>query len=1490
MNFHKTLKTLVVNGLGVFLLLISLQINGQICTPANTPSYAWPNHQIWFFGNGVIGDFTNATPTFTQLPVLDQYDPPTSYEGTATVSNEKGELIWATNGRRLWTTDGTMVHDGVTSGFTTGNEGAKVTGSAVQGILVVRHNLNPNVYHVFCTDDVIDDQDPTKDGLDHFTVDPKGAILSGPTSIQVGRTFEGLTATMHGNGVDIWVMAQDFTSGNYNAYLIDCGGLNLGESELNQDLGISFEGHASWTRGALEFSWDGSKMAQGHPTFWPQGDQEVSLYNFNNNTGLLSSAVHFSDDQLPHDNIYDIEFTADNSKLYFTNRDAQVGYFDISSGNANTMKNSKTIIKTLTTHSNGSESGIETAANGKIYINNVRESDLYVLDADGQGITAINVGSDLELTLGLPNMYIPPADSVKIQTPVGANDCSPINIETIWKCKSGSAENTLRYEDAYSLATTGANVCPSCVINSKTGDLTVPGPGTYEVHFKICELRDTLVFNVTSCTCDARVGDAVPICPGEKFNLDNIIEGASGKGIWTIDSVPTGSGVDALIDDKGVDTLFDVSNLKTKPGIYKVMFRVDDTCEDSVYIEVKTPPTVDITEIGPFCDDSIKTNVLAIPVLGGDVTNATWQYENFPSIPAGIPYDFDPAIAGPGVHRIKYTVDSLGCSGEDSIKVFVKERPHPEIKLAGPFCANVNAYQLELVDVAVDTGSWSGKADADGKFYPVTSLGGDHDVFYTISGLCGNDTTIKIHVDPVKDATITALMDTLKRCAFDPNPKFTVAQDGGSWVDNFDNPKLGVIQTATDVEFNLSALGVGLENEMFIYDQGAPCGDRDTIWITTTGKLNATITQVGPYCDSDGAVTLSVKDQGGVFSGNGVDPLTGVFTPKTAGVGIHTITYTITGNCGDVQTIDIEVLRTSDPLITNTVLNFCEDKGNELLTVAEVGGAWREVTPVSGGFTAGTSTFNTIDAGEGTFKIEYGFGGQCPALDTVTLNITALPVITITGQDTLCVDDAAVQIIASATPSTSTTWAGAVSSLGMFDPIGKLGDNKMFFEALNGICQAKDSLSVYVLPREDASIDPITKQCVLSAPVMLVPTSGNSKGIWLGNGITAGFFDPSKAGVGTHTITHTINGRCSDTETIDIEVVGPPDPTIITPSVVCAGSEIVAFNAITPGGIWSGDVVNGEFNPILGGTFKAIYTITGICTVADTVLFVVNTTPKTDFSVAPRSGCVPLIVTFNDLSDEIPNSSIWDFGNIGTSNALATEVVTFNEDGCYDVTLSNAYSNGCKGSKKTVNAVCAYEIPDVDFDWNPNPANVDNSIITFNNLSSYDVVSNTWDFTSVVLPSNSVPITIASPTTSNAVNPIVNFTSSNGDTINVCLEVVNQNGCVNDTCKLVTIMDKFSVIIPNAFTPNGDGVNDTFFPKGRNLSFGKNYEFSIYNRWGSLIWISKTPGEGWDGTVTEMAPTSGEIAQIDVYVWRLVVNDPFTGDKHESVGHVSLVK
>ncbi|MBL56822.1 MAG: hypothetical protein CMP61_06525 [Flavobacteriales bacterium] len=1722
MNFCLKKRTIQLFSIVICCVLYSKSFS-QSCPDIGDPSYSWPNHQVWFFGNGVLADFTSGAPSFSLLNVIDSFDPPTSYEGTATVSNESGELLWVSNGRRVWNIDGDNIH----SSFTTGNEGDKLNGSAVQGILVTRHQLNPDVYHVFCTDDVID-TDPANEGLDYFTVNAKGEILTGPTTIQAGRTFEGVTATLHANGVDVWVMAQDFASGDYNAYLIDCNGLNIADSKLNQDLGIDFDGKSNFTRGSLEFSWDGTLMAQGHPAFWPVGDQEVSLYDFDNSSGLLSNPIHFSSD-LDTDEPYDIEFSTDQSRLYFTTRVGKVGYYDISSGVQATMTNSRTFFHDFPTHSNGSESGLETGADGQIYINNSRSTDLFVIS--GASVNNISVGSDLNGTLGLPNMYIPPADSVKIQTPVGATDCSPINLETIWKCKGTSAENTPRYEDAYSIATTGSNACPTCAIDARTGALTVPGPGTYEVYFEICELRDTLNFTVGTCGCDADISSSEPICVGETFLLDTAVISSSGTGVWTIDSFPSNSGDDAIIkygvdstssetvlsfdgqndyvnidqlasyltgnnftiefwintqvndqnvtnaalfavnapapgdneflitigeagttgnetlniydqkntvgskfvikssndisggcthiayvrngsvgeafvngvsvgthtiqynitashrvsfgqewdhlsesdffkgsmwdvavwnssrtsadikndlmgnlignepgliayydanqgvpnqnnspqntlNDLSVNNLngslenfslnggasnfvytpckniFDASAPNTKYGVYKLKFTVDNSCEDSMYVEVKKIPTVVVDQIGPFCDDSVAVVMTAIPANGGDVTGV-WQIDN------GTPFispNFDPVALGPGDYSVKYGVDSLGCLNADSISVKVLERPHPEIKSVGPFCAGDGVVQLELVNAVVDSGVWSGEADSDGKFYPSTSLAGDHDIFYTISGLCGNDTMIQIHVDPEKDATITAALDTLVLCAFDANPTFVVAQDGGSWLDDNENPQGGVIQSATDVELDLTVLGAGLTNEMFVYVQNDPCGDRDTIWVTTTDKLDATIMQVGPFCDSDtNTVILDIEDPGGTFSGDGIyDSNTGKFRPSDAGDGIHTITYTISGNCGDVKTIDIEVIRTPDPTITNTSFDFCETHGDESLTSSEAGGTWSSIDPDNGALDAGGEIFNTETSSDGTFRIEYGFGGQCPAYDTITINVDKMPVITYTTADGLlvCEDDDPFQVEASATPSNSTlTWLQGTDASGEFTPAGNLYFNTILLQADNGLCSTDSAIIIGVMPVPNAFFNSPPHFCIDDKPQPMLPTE--TGGEWISSAagsmdLNTGIFNPAIAGPGVHTIYHTIPGQCEDVFDTTLTVIPLQDPTITPPGDFCEGDAAFVLQTATSGGIWSGDVnSDGSFDPAVNGVYTAIYETGLECKDVDTITFTVNIVPETRF-VGTGNGCIPLEISFSDASGFEPVQSTWYFDNEDSTNSIGIVSHTFLEEGCYDITLKNHYPNGCY-SEHTEEAACAYGLPEADFYWEPNVLDLTNNVASIFDASSSDVVSLEYVLEDSIGVFNNEVI---NSSRLNDANPMVKFTSPNdtGGVVNVWQKVENSYGCKDSVLKSIQIRDIFSVYVPNAFTPNDDGLNETFFPKGRNFLFGQNYSFRIYNRWGTLIWKSNVPQEAWDGRVTELSPTSGEIAQIDVYVWRLNVIDPYTKDEIVKFGRVSLIK
>ncbi|MFZ9956754.1 MAG: gliding motility-associated C-terminal domain-containing protein [Flavobacteriales bacterium] len=104
-------------------------------------------------------------------------------------------------------------------------------------------------------------------------------------------------------------------------------------------------------------------------------------------------------------------------------------------------------------------------------------------------------------------------------------------------------------------------------------------------------------------------------------------------------------------------------------------------------------------------------------------------------------------------------------------------------------------------------------------------------------------------------------------------------------------------------------------------------------------------------------------------------------------------------------------------------------------------------------------------------------------------------------------------------------------------------------------------------------------------------------------------------------------------------------------------------------------------------------------------------------------------------------------------------------------------------------------------------------------------------------------------------------------------------GCpFKDSVKVYVIR---KVYVPNAFTPNNDGLNEAFY--FRSISVAE-FELLIFNRWGELIFTSNNINQGWDGTY------NGREAQIDVYVWKVRYKREHTSIWEEEIGRVSLIR
>jgi gliding motility-associated-like protein len=109
--------------------------------------------------------------------------------------------------------------------------------------------------------------------------------------------------------------------------------------------------------------------------------------------------------------------------------------------------------------------------------------------------------------------------------------------------------------------------------------------------------------------------------------------------------------------------------------------------------------------------------------------------------------------------------------------------------------------------------------------------------------------------------------------------------------------------------------------------------------------------------------------------------------------------------------------------------------------------------------------------------------------------------------------------------------------------------------------------------------------------------------------------------------------------------------------------------------------------------------------------------------------------------------------------------------------------------------------------------------------------------------------------------------------------VTDSNGCkVSDT---VTIVDALNIFaIPNAFTPNGDGLNDIFIPNQQNLAV---MEMKVFNRWGQLVFSSSDVNKGWDGKY------NGVKEEMGTYVYQIRATF-FDGTSAEKKGNVVLLR
>lgn len=174
------------------------------------------------------------------------------------------------------------------------------------------------------------------------------------------------------------------------------------------------------------------------------------------------------------------------------------------------------------------------------------------------------------------------------------------------------------------------------------------------------------------------------------------------------------------------------------------------------------------------------------------------------------------------------------------------------------------------------------------------------------------------------------------------------------------------------------------------------------------------------------------------------------------------------------------------------------------------------------------------------------------------------------------------------------------------------------------------------------------------------------------------------------------------------------------------------------------------------------------------------------------------------------------------------------------------------------------------FNWGPQPANVDAPTITFGNTST---------------GSDHYFWNIADQYSTTDLNTVFTFSNKEPATYQVCLTAYNFNQCVDTVCNDIVIDDVLFTYIPNAFTPDGDDVNDTWWPTA-NIPVRTDYELLVFDRWGQVVFSTNDPYKAWEGRYQN----SGEVLKSDVYAYRLLYGIGNTEARKEVLGHVTLMK
>ncbi len=1057
-------------------------------------------------------------------------------------------------------------------------------------------------------------------------------------------------------------------------------------------------------------------------------------------------------------------------------------------------------------------------------------------DDDGNGADP-SVAID-DVTLSVPTTTTPPLTfSLTLPSPV---------------CQSNTITATLTSTStptSFTWSASSPNVVFSAV-NSGTTNITFNASGTFTVTLTACQ--GTLCGTATSSiqvlptpTVNVTASPTVVCVPGSSTLTATGGPSASSY-TWAASQGPAISNTNIAVVSPTSNTTYTV--LTSVPGCTSAVI---------ITVPVSTAPSLTLTPNSSIC------NGQSITLNASGATSYTWAPGATLSSTNGAVVTATPATT------TDYTVTGSNGVCTNTAVVTVTVAASVSVSVTPSNTTICLGQSANLVASGGSTYTWTASSGTNPPGTASITVSPTTTTTYTVltgSGTCSAQAVASVSVAPAFTMNVTPASTTICN-----GTTVTLNASGASTYSWSPGTALSAT-TGANVNASPSA-----DITYTVTGSNGVCSNTAIASFTVNAAASVSVTPSTTTICSGQAVDL-VASGGSTYTWTASS---GSAPAGTASVNVTptiTTTYTVmtgSGTCTSSAVATVSVSPAFTVSVTPSATTICNGSTVTLTGSGGTSYTWAPNTNLSS--TSGAAV-NANPSTTITYTVT-SVNGACTSSAVATVSVITVNTSAVASATNYCIGGTSVTLTASG--ATTYSWVpgtGLSSTSGTTVSASPTVTTTYSVTGTTGSCSTNTVITVTVLPSDSIHVSATsTVVCSGSASPTLTATGATSY-TWLpGGSVHTSTLQASSSITTSYTVTGKSTSGCNAIPaSITVSVAPQISPTITAGSYSVCLSKTVAINSnVTGAGLtytWGPtSAIQGASNTssiIAEPTSSAtvIYTVTisnGVCIGTDTAKLEVRTAPVGNFKVLNKDTiCIGSCVTFSSTTTgSEPMTYNWYYENgTGTSSTGPhPEACYYGPAGDFSVTM--VATNAC-GTDSLIkdNFVTVYGQPTLTVHGDTTINIGESATVYASGGTNYS-----WSPNITTIDCPSCPNTVVHPTV----------------TTEYIVVSYNSKYCHSqDTVTVIVDINCGDFFMPNAFSPNDDGLNDIINVHGRCIF---TFNLQIYDRWGEKVFETSSLTDGWDGTY------KGQKMNTGVFVYKVDGVD-LLGEPFKMKGNITLMR